>query len=142
MFLLVNENIVGNWVEQANKHGLGLLLAVVITLLFIYVLRRILKNIETDRIMYKEQAENDRLMYKEQNNNDREMFVAMLNSKDTTINNHLDHVNKALNDNTLTVKMTSEEVVRAIKHQTKLMNRTLQCFTIKEQDDQGGKDGS
>lgn len=140
----LTQNDVTIWtalMEGAAKWGLGIALSILMFVVFFFLIRKVMSNFDTARTLANEQADKERATHAADAKEERELFIKLLDQKDLTINNHLDHLTAALTElkdsqikmNELVTrcqevysrdyKENSEKIVEAIRNQTDLFIR-------------------
>lgn len=105
--------IINLLIEQATKHGLGIVLAILISVVFIYVLRRMLNGFEKDKDIYNK----------------------FMSEKDAQVNNHLTHIagsliklDERLNGHDKNTIFWSEKIVDEIRNQTEWLKENKETL--------------
>jgi flagellar biosynthesis/type III secretory pathway M-ring protein FliF/YscJ len=135
---------VGIWtalMEGAAKWGLGIALSILMFAVFFFLIRKVMANFDTARVQSIDQADKERVAHAEDSKQERDTFLRLLDQKDLTINNHINHLTTAtlelrdsqikLNDVFLRCqdicnksnKEQCDKIVDAIKNQTDLFIR-------------------
>ncbi len=121
------------WTEAmkgAAQWGLGIVLAILLMLIFYWFLRKSIANMQDERLMWKD----------------------LLKDSQTTLNNHLDHVQnrlesvektevehakafEGLGDKIVTaVQSSGHDIKVSVEHQTELLSKTLPCMRIQDKE--------
>ncbi len=110
--------------EGASKWGLGIVLAILMFMVFFFMIRRTMTSIDKEREDHKEGVKAE-----------REMFLKILDAKDVTMNSHLVHLSETVDGSSTKFEVCMDKIINSIDGNSKLFVEILNNCPLRKKEE-------